>query len=573
MPSSSNQGSRQYLDCTHMTNWDIVIDPQAIPAEKYAAEEFQRWFEEATGNALPIHQEDTEASHHVFIGQGDALTQSDFAIDADTMDHEQFKIIVKGDGIAIVGGRPRGTLYGVYQFLEDHLGVRFLTYDHVHVPDTSDGEITCGEFTYNPPFSFRWSYYQENTAHPEHAARLRVNTVTSDERLGGKTGQSLINHSFHWLVPFSKYGEEHPEYYALVEGKRDTETHGGGPQLCVTNPEVIQIAAAMVIQHLDEHPDAENVSVSQADTARYCRCEKCEELNQREETPMGSQLTFVNSVAEIVEKKHPDVKIGTLAYWYTRKPPKTIRPRDNVQIQLCSIECCTLHPIDDPDCPKNQEFCRDMNIWGQICNDIWIWNYNTNFRYYDLPFPNLRSIGPNVRYFLQNNAKGLFMQANGNGLSGEFSDLRNYLIARMIWNPRTDDQATLEEFVRLHYQDAAQPILDYIQMFHDNAEESGQHPNCFPSPDQVGLTPEIAHKIRGYFEQALHLAKDEAVKARVEKASICAYRALIEVEGAVEKAERKQLIEHYIDLCERYNMTHAAEQKLARDFFKELRGE
>jgi Domain of unknown function (DUF4838) len=89
---------------------------------------------------------------------------------------------------------------------------------------------------------------------------------------------------------------------------------------------------------------------------------------------MGTLLTFVNQVADVVAKKHPDVKVGTLAYWYTRKPPKTIKPRPNVQIQLCSIECCLIHPINDPNCPKNVEFCQHMKDWGKICDDIYIWN-------------------------------------------------------------------------------------------------------------------------------------------------------------------------------------------------------
>jgi hypothetical protein len=421
-----------------------------------------------------------------------------------------------------------------------------------------------------PPFSFRWSYYKENADKPEFAARLRVNTVTPDEKLGGNTPQHLISHSFHWLVPFSKYGEEHPEYYALVDGKRDTDTHGGGPQLCVTNQEVIKIAAESAIRYIEGHPGIKNVSVSQADTARYCRCDRCEEINQREGSPMGSNLAFVNAVAELVEKAHPDVKIGTLAYWYTRKAPKTIRPRHNIQIQLCSIECCTLHPIDDPDCPKNIEFCKDMDDWGKISDDIWVWNYNTNFRAYDRPFPNLRVIGPNVRYFLSNNVKGLFMQANGNGNTGELCDLRNYLIARMIWNPSLDDKAVLEEFVRLHCKRAAQPILDYIEMLHDNAEHAGVHPGCFPSPEEVGLNPAVARKVLDYFNQALEMADDDIVRARVEKASICAHRAMIDV-GDMSDPERKAIIGQYITLARRHNMTRSAEHQEAAAFFEELR--
>jgi len=550
------------LKCSKMQEWDIVVDPEAIPSEKYAAEEFQRLFEEATNIHLLIHNNAEEVANHVYIGNG--------GIDTSELGDEGLHVAIREDSITIAGGKPRGTLYGVYQFFEEELGVRFLTHDHTHIPDSSDASIPCREYTYVPPFSFRWSYYKENADKPEFAARLRVNTVTPGEKLGGKTPQNLISHSFHWLLPFSKYGEEHPEYYALVDGKRDTNTGGGGPQLCVTDPEVIKLVAEAAIRHLDEHPGLKNISVSQADTARYCRCDRCEEINQREGTPMGSNLAFVNAVAELIEKKHPDVKVGTLAYWYTRKAPKTIRPRHNVQIQLCSIECCTLHPIDDPDCPKNREFCNDMNEWGKINDDIWVWNYNTNFRAYDRPFPNLRVIGPNVRYFLKNNVKGLFMQANGNGNTGELCDLRNYLISRMIWNPELNDKAVLEEFVRLHYKSAAQPILDYIEMFHDNAEQAGVNPNCFPSPEDVGLNPEIARKALDYFNQAMEMADDEVVRSRVEKASICAYRAMIDV-ADMDDAERKTIVDKYITLCKRHNMTRSAEHQEAEKFFQELR--
>ncbi|MBD3182943.1 DUF4838 domain-containing protein [Candidatus Poribacteria bacterium] len=558
-------GTDKVLEVSQMEGWDIVVGPEAIPSEKYAAEEFQSFFQEATGISLTINNNADSAKKHVYIAHKD--------VDVSELGEEGFKIIVDEDSLFIAGGKPRGTLYGVYQFLEDAMGIRFLTCDHTHIPhDARMSAVPYGEYSYMPPFSFRWSYYRENSERPDFAAKLRINTVTGDEKLGGKTQQNLINHSFGWLLPFSKYGEEHPEYYAMWEGKRDTHTGGGGPQLCVSNEEVIKLVAENAIKHLDAHPGLKNISVSQADTARYCHCEECEKINQREGTPMGSNLAFVNAVAEIIEKKYPDVKVGTLAYWYTRQAPKTIKPRHNVQIQLCSIECCTFNPIDDPECERNTKFCQDMNEWSAICNDIWVWNYNTNFRYYDLPFPNLRSIGPNVRYFLKSNVKGLFMQANGNGTSGEFSDLRNYLISRMIWNPRLDDQEVLKEFVTLHYKSAAQPIMDYINMFHDNVAERGLHPGCFPKPEEVGLDPDVCREIMAYFNKALEMADDEVVRSRVEKASICAYRAMIEA-GGLEGSERDQVIDKYIELAKKHNLTMAAEHMSAEDFFAKLKAE
>ena len=552
------------LTISAMQDWRITVSDDATASERYAAEEFQSWFNQATRLTLRLvttqHNANSD-SGQIAIG---ALA---------TLGDEDIQITVESGQVQIRGGVPRGVLYAVYQFLEELIDIRFLTADHTHIPDASALQIPCGSYTYSPPFSFRWSYYRENSENPAFAAKRKVNTVTDAENLGGKTQQQLINHSFHALVPYGTYGESHPEYYALVDGKRDTNTHGGGPQLCVTNPEVIEIAAASAIQQLTERPEATNISVSQADTAAYCRCEVCETLNEAEGTPMGSQLTLVNAVAERIEKAHPHVKVGTLAYWYTRKPPKTIKPRHNVQIQLCSIECCTLHAIDNPDCEQNQAFCQDTNEWGKICDDIWIWNYNTNFRSYDLPFPNLRSIEPNVRYFLHNNAKGVFMQANGNGLTGEFSDLRNYLISHLIWNPQLDAETLLNEFVNFHYKTAAPPILEYITFLHDNAETKGLHPRCFPTPEDVGLDAESARTIFDYFQQALALAEKPEIQARVEKASIPAYKAMLVAGGEMQPEKRRTLIDEYIALCERYNMSHAAEQQAAEAYFEELRSQ
>ena len=556
--------SGENLATSAMQDWHIIVSDDATVSERYASEEFQKWFNQATRLTLPLNTQHENSN----------TNRGQITISASTdLGDEDIEITVESGQIQISGGRPRGTLYAVYQFLEELVGIRFLTAEHTHVPDAAALEIPCGGYSYSPPFSFRWSYYRENSEVPAFAAKRKVNTVTDAENLGGKTQQQLINHSFHALVPYGTYGERHPEYYALVDGKRDTNTHGGGPQLCVTNPEVIEVAAESAIRQLSDRPEATNISVSQADTAAYCRCETCEALNEAEDSPMGSQLIFVNAVAERIEREHPHVKVGTLAYWYTRKPPKTVTPRHNVQIQLCSIECCTHHAIDNPDCEQNQAFCQDTIEWGKICNDIWIWNYNTNFRSYDLPFPNLRSIAPNVRYFLRNNAKGMFMQANGNGLTGEFSDLRNYLISHLIWNPYLDADTLLTEFVNLHYEAAAPPILEYITFLHDNVEARSLHPRCFPTPEDVGLDAESTQIIFDYFQQALTLAEKPEIRARVEKATIPAYKAMLVAGDDMESQKRQTLIDEYITLCEHYNMSHAAETQAAEAYFEELRSQ
>ncbi len=569
------------VSVAEMNTWTIVVADDALPSERFAAEEFQTLWESWTSMVLNLKPlGEAPATGIIAIGPGAAAT---VGMASDALGEESLHYTLTGDHLVITGGQPRGTLYGVYEFFERVVGTRFLTFDHTWFPDVRTKiALEEADYTYTPPFGFRWSYYAENSANPAFAARKRINTIPQDEKFGGVTPQNLINHSFFRLCPVEKYGAEHPEYFALVDGERKLEMHGGGPELCLTNPDVVDVVVEAVLADLRKQPELRNYSVSQNDNDSYCRCDNCMAIIDREGTPMGAYLQFVNAVAERIEPEFPNTTIGTLAYWHTRKPPKTIRPRHNVQFQLCSIECCTLHAINDPDCPKNRSFCEDLATWKTLSDDIWIWNYNTNFANYDLPFPNLRSIEPNVKYFLNNNVHGLFMQANGNGMSGEMSDLRNYVISHTIWNPQEGGWARVEEFCRLHYGAAAQPILDYLTYLHDEADAKGVHPECFPTALESGLDQDLALKAMAWFKEAMELAPDDVVRSRVEKASLCAYKALLATSGSTRyeagkcyldiPAEYATLIDDYIALARKYGLTRTRETVLAETFFEEIKG-
>ncbi len=549
-----------------MTSWKIVCAPAATEAERYAATEFQRLFKAMTGAELPLVETATAAAGAVWIGP-DAVVRSGQPSDRRALGKEALRIRVGPKAVCIDGGRPRGTLYGVYEFFEELCGARFLTFDDTYYPKNAAArKIPLGTRFVNPIFAFRWSYYGESSRYPEFAARLHVNTVSDDAKLGGRTGYRLVSHNVAYLVPPEKFGKEHPEYYALVAGQRRLEQGGGGPQLCMSNPELIGVVVDAVLEEIKKNPTARNINIAQMDNDSYCTCPRCAAIDEREESHAGATLSLVKALAERIEKLHPDVLISTYAYWYTRKPPKTIKPRRNVMIQLCSIECCDFHAIDDPACPLNRSFCADMAIWKKKTGHVFIWHYNTNFKGYVLPFPNLRSIGRSVSYFAKNNGQGVFMQAAGNGFSTELSDLRNYVMARCLWKPGRDSWKEAEEFCRLHYAESAAPILAYLKYYHDLVDQAGVHPTCFPTESALCITPQSARRMMAYFQEALSLAKSEAVRARVEKASLCAYRAalsassmrLVYREGVCHpdlEGFDPGLLDRYAALCARFGVT------------------
>ncbi len=565
-----------------MESWRIVCSPAAIASESYAASEFQNLFKGLTGIDLPIVETAPEDTQMVLIGP-DAVAAHGVRASDQALGEEGLHLDISPRRVAIFGGRPRGTLYGVYEFFEELCGVRYLTGDHTFYPKNGrDIKIGSRRHIYIPPYAFRWSYYGETNRNPAFAARLRTNTVGGEAKLGGVTGFRLVMHNVAYLAPPATYGKEHPEYYALVNGRRALEMHGGGPQLCMTNPDVLEIVIQATLDAIEKNPGVKNFNVAHMDNVSYCTCENCAAIDAREESHAGATLSFVNAVAERIEQTHPDVLISTYAYQYTRKPPKTIRARDNVMIQLCSIECCNFHAIDDPGCSRNQEFCEDMAGWKRKAKTIFIWHYNTNFKGYLLPYPNLRSIGRTVDYYANNHGKGVFMQAAGNGFSTELSDLRNYVMSRCLWKPGRDSWRETLEFCRLHYAEAAPPIIAYLTYYHDLVEDQGRHPTCFPTEASLCINPNTARRINAYFAQASALAHTEEVRGRVEKASLCALRALLSAATMDLKYEKgvckpslegvdADLLERYAKLGAKFNVSMENERTAAKTYIDTMR--
>jgi len=524
-----------------IAQWDIVIPADAIPSERYAAEELQSLLEQATGQAPAISNDDRGRSRVIFVGAGEALNRRYRDWTPDSHGPEGFRAVIARDHIAIAGGRPRGTLYGVYEFAERHLGVRFLTADHTHVPLEPARPLPHADFAYEPPFDFRWAYWHEVNESPEFAARLRNNVITHDERLGGATDQLLISHSIQNQVPAREYAEAHPEYFALVDGVRKLQAMHA-PQVDPLNPAVQDIVTAAVRDELRQHPDRRVVSVSPADNGDYDEGWRSRALIAREGTPMAPHLALVNEVARRVRPDHPGVMIGTLAYWSTRKPPRSMRPLSNVQIQLASFECSLVHTLDDPSSPANAAFMEDLEGWLALTDNIYLWHYAANLRQVDVPIANLDTFAPSFRMLRDRGIRGVFAQGNGRCDAGEFSDLKAYVVSRLLWNPDLNADEVVAEFLDLHYGPAARHIAAALAVLRDAHASQGGEPTTYPLIQELGITESVARDFAGHLEAARVVAGDAPYAERVDKLRIMGYKALIAASGSLRHdAERAYL--------------------------------
>ncbi|HEY0868553.1 MAG TPA: DUF4838 domain-containing protein, partial [Fimbriimonas sp.] len=227
-------------------------------------------------------------------------------------------------------------------------------------------------------------------------------------------------------------------------------------------------------------------------------------------------LSLANYVAEKIEKDHPDVAIDTLAYQYTRKAPKTLRPRKNVIVRLCSIECNFAQPLEHP---SNAAFAQDLKDWSKLTDRLAIWDYTTDFPNYLMPFPNYRVLGPNLRFFHQNGVRGMFEQGAYQSTGAEMAELRAWLLAQLMWDPYQDEKALTREFLEGYYGPAAEPIGQYLNLMADAAKDTNMV--IWVGPDTPFFTFDTMVEAEKLWRQAaLRTAGDPDLAWRVRQARL-----------------------------------------------------
>lgn len=511
------------------TGWRIVIGDEASPSERYAGEELQHFIKEISGVCIPIVKDSCEKrENEIILGNNKHLSQLGLDIDWLKLGDEGFIIKTVGSNLIIAGGKLRGTLYGVYTFLEDYLGCRWLSSKVSFIPKRKIIEIPEIDIEQIPVLEYREPFYFD-AFDGDWCARNKCNSSFGklEEKHGNKMKYSThFVHTFNELVPVSEYFDTHPEYFSEVNGKRISEH----TQLCLTNEDVFKIALDRVREWIEKEPDAKIFSVSQNDWYNPCQCKNCREIDEREGSHSGTLIYFVNRIAEEIEKDYPDKLIDTLAYQYTRKPPKYVRPRKNVIIRLCSIESCFSHPFEECDAvsypfrdrvEEGSSFAKDLQEWAKITDRLYVWDYVTNSAHYIMPFPNLYVLQPNIKFMIKNNVKGIFEEGNySQGGKGEFAELRAYVLAKLLWNPDYDVDLAINEFLIGYYGSAAAPIRQYIDMLHRKVVDENIHVGIFDPPTSKYLSKDILEKAEELFDRAEMLADNDEILERVRIARL-----------------------------------------------------
>lgn len=392
------------------------------------------------------------------VGPEAALAAGARASDLRRLGEEGILIRRNGGSVILTGapGAPRGTLYAVFVFLERVLGCRWWTPLEDYVPGGVRRIPKTLEIRESPAFESRYTDYRQRSDDPKWYAANLMNPELPQEWGGGRRYAGFVHTMIGALIPKDKVAA-HPEWQAVVDGKPNPD------QLCLSRPEVLSEMISQVRRVLRANPGADIVSVSQMDNHVFCRCPACAAADARALSPAGSMLSFVNKVAEAIEDEFPRAAVDMLAYLYTRKAPRGIRPRRNVIVRLCTFECDFLHPLDHP---NNRPFMRDLRSWSRVCKRLYVWDYTTNYAHYVLPHPNWFVLDENMRLFHAHNVRGVFEEGNCSSPGGELSEMKAWVLAKLMWNPSLDGRALIREFLRGYYGLASAAIARHMRRVH-----------------------------------------------------------------------------------------------------------
>ncbi|HDZ21540.1 MAG TPA: DUF4838 domain-containing protein [Phycisphaerae bacterium] len=508
------------------TDYRIVVPSEPTSTERIAAAELAKYLELISGIEFEVVDDASpQTDAEIVLGFGSRTDTLLPGYDYSELGHDGFIIKTIGTKLILAGGKKRGTMYAVYSFLEDYLGCRWWTPQEELVPARQVIEILPIDRKDIPTFISRDTLCISNREGGnnwpiKHKLNGTGTAVTDDQ--GGKVRIYPGGHSFSALIDPKEHFDQHPEWFAMIDGQRQPY------QLCTSNEEVIRKCIETVKRWIVENPDIDIFSVSQDDGPGFCHCPDCMAIYVEEgmlyrPNPMGGQLRLANRIAEAIEEEYPNKLIHMLAYFFTVNPPTKTKPHKNILVRLCDYESCMSHPLVDCAYPVAAEntfprrFVSLVRRWGELSDRVFVWDYLTNFHNYLQPLPNFHVMQKDVQFFAENHVVGIYMQSvYGAGAKGGFQDMRNYLSAKLMWDPYYDFERSMDEFLAFYYGTSAAPLLkQWIKFMEMHVTENNFHYGMYFTPNGRMFTKEFLDTGESLISQAERLAENETFRQRI----------------------------------------------------------
>lgn len=456
-------GEKQYIS----TQYKIVVPDEEDKSLQYAAKELQTFISSASGCILPIVKESAASTADKIISLGDTRQAAFVSATEKALNVDGFRIVTRDDDIFIKGAHTTATMYGIYDFAEKVIGVKFLTGDYTYIPSGDSLGFYPMDITEIPTFATR--HYFSGTLFRDlyNAVHMRMVSVTASGVVSDETGYDWLDrwwpHNFHssfTLLPPAKYQAKHPDWY-------------GGGQLCLSNgidengeiaktdkETMAKEALANLKLWILENPQVTNFMVAEQDGSGLCSCTNCTASYRVNGGYSGTKLVFINALAKEIEKwaaevcPEREIFIYTFAYGASILPPldkdgkpvnNLVIPRKNVGV-FYACGGCGLHEYGDPNCEKVMMEEKYLDDWAGLSSNLCVYDYQVNFNIFMFYLPHqARSKSQLLRY--EELGVQTVMSTAAPWIADYYQGLLDtYLYSKLMWNPHRNVSEIVEEF-------------------------------------------------------------------------------------------------------------------------------
>ncbi|MDD5676616.1 MAG: DUF4838 domain-containing protein [Kiritimatiellae bacterium] len=482
----------------------IVVGNNASLPEKFAAEELQGYLKKICGANIPIKKAgDGRFKRMILVGTpasnplvGERRKDSCFvagkrggamAFSSREEELDAFQVETRNGHLLLAGSNPRASLYAVYDFLEQNLGVFWPSVfpEEEIVPRRE--KIILKKIKYRECAGFKYRGYALADLHIiDWMAKHKMNRAGLSFKTCDNTNYyrntllpeiqkrgimlSAATHGFHYFIAPEKYFGEHPEYYCLPSGS-GKRVPG---QFCTYNKEALKIYTDNFLAFMARHPEIDFFHPSQEDGYGWCECPLCGnekwEVIRSQAMASDKLLNAVNSVADEAGTRFPGKPIVFQGYVATGPVPKQAKPRANVIAMLAFFEktagdIAATNIVSYHSCPDIFAYYRRIiREWTEIVPEVFIYEYYCGRSAWNgRPMVLSRNIRNSLKYFVDHGVKGLVSQGGYKWWRAYL--LNHYLLAELLWNVNADVDVLTRNFCALRYGKAAGAMERYFNNF------------------------------------------------------------------------------------------------------------
>ena len=507
----------------------IVVPEQKDPALKTASEELSGYLKKITGRNHPVIPEQKAEKNRMAIYLGDTAFAAAHGIKSGRFGEEEWLIKSTGKGLIIAGGAPRGTLCGVYHYLEDVLGVHWFTPEAEYVPKRAAIPLSGLDLHGEPRFRYRDIYYVPGPRAAANRFRARNRLNTDCPEFGGRLlfGGPVHCHTMYPVIgtpdELRSLYKSHPEYFPLIDGRRAFDSQRANAaaqtQFCLTNPELRKLWVEKLRAWIrkDRRRAAERkiglpmfYAIDQNDAYDgFCNCPNCLAVVKKGGAKSALMLDFTNFVARELKDEAPGSIFLMMAVHSTETPPNgTVKVEQNVGIRLCDTTSDLLRPWT---AEENAHQRINLEKWAKLTDRIAVWDYSivyhsgltTNY-----PMPTARTYAPDMRFLLKHKGLGFFIEHEA-PVAADMRDMKFWIETKLLENPGLDYEKLLRVFCDGFYGPGAGPkVREYLTLLENAAERfPGAKVSWFPQLSAFHyITPETVAEGNRIFDEAERLA-------------------------------------------------------------------